>query len=305
MKGGDKMYVRKVLFISKLALSLVLGFMVVRTVLLPEYIEKNLAPSSAAGWDRMRTDEAASSPKLSSEDYAEIVEMNLFGTSDGLANSNQWALTAGSFGLEHSISEELGLALFGTISGSSAVARAIIKDLKTGVLDLYEVGQTVGDAYIKSIEEGAVILLCNGQRRILRFNPAKSGSNNNDNTQSSPSPTINEMNGAVKTDLPVEQASTAVRTKIGRVETILKKAVIEPYVIDGQIEGLRITSLKNIPEAKDLGLKDGDVIRVVNGHRLTSKQKAYQIFKKARSRATVNFELLRDGKIKKLSFTLR
>jgi len=57
--------------------------------------------------------------------------------------------------------------------------------------------------------------------------------------------------------------------------------------------------------AEDLGLKNGDIIRTVNGHRLTSKQKAYQIFKKARSQAAMNIELLRDNETKTLSFSLR
>jgi len=85
----------------------------------------------------------------------------------------------------------------------------------------------------------------------------------------------------------------------------LKEATIEPHVIDGQVEGLRIANLENIKEAKELGLKNGDVIRAVNGHRLTSKQKAHQIFKKVRSQAVISLELLRDDETKKLSFDLR
>ncbi len=86
---------------------------------------------------------------------------------------------------------------------------------------------------------------------------------------------------------------------------MLTKAVIEPYMIDGQVEGLKITGLENIRVAEDLGLKNGDIIRTVNGHRLTSKQKAYQIFKKARSQEAMNIELLRKNETKTLSFSLR
>ena len=84
----------------------------------------------------------------------------------------------------------------------------------------------------------------------------------------------------------------------------MNNAAIEPYFVDGRMEGLQITGLENISIAKNLGLKNSDVIRAVNGHRLTNKQRAYQIFKKARSQPAIDIELLRDNKTKKLSFAM-
>ena len=298
MKKSDKLYVCKVFFISKLTLALVLLFTVVRTVLLPEHIEKTLASASAPGGDGVRVNETMSLSDLSSADYAEIVERNPFGISAQTTGTNKWA----SF--EPAVSEELGLALFGTVSGSPAVARAIIKNLKTGVFDLYKMGQTVEGARIEGIGTDEVILAHNGERKILRLNIAQFSSSNN-STETPSSKTINEMSNAVRTDLSTQNAHTDARTKIGCVEAILKEAVIEPHVVDGQIEGLRITDLENIKEAKELGLKNGDIIRAVNGHRLTSKQKAHQILKKAGSQAAISLELLRDDETKKLSFDLR
>ncbi|MFH1881513.1 MAG: hypothetical protein ABIL62_02220 [Planctomycetota bacterium] len=101
------------------------------------------------------------------------------------------------------------------------------------------------------------------------------------------------------------QALTKIRTKAKCVETILKKAVIEPYHINGQIEGLRITGLDKILLARDLLLKSGDIIRAVNGHPLNSKQRAYEIFKKARKLPIMKIELLRDGKTETLLYYLR
>jgi type II secretion system protein C len=297
MKKNNKLYVRKVFFISKLTLALVLVFTIVR-VLLPEHIEKTLASASAPGGDGVRVNEMANLPDLSFADYAEIVERNPFGISSQTTDTNKWA----SF--EPAVSEELGLALFGTISGSPAVARAIIKNLKTGVFDLYRVGQTVEGARIESIDTDEVILAHNGERKILRLSIAQFSRNNN-STETPSSRTINETSNTVRTDLSTKNAHTDARTKIGCVEAVLKEAVIEPYVVDDQVEGLRITDLENIKEAKELGLKNGDIIRAVNGHLLTSKQKAHQIFKKASSQAAISLELLRDDDTKKLSFDLR
>jgi type II secretory pathway component PulC len=89
------------------------------------------------------------------------------------------------------------------------------------------------------------------------------------------------------------------------VEALLNRAVITPYAVKDRIEGLKITGLENVPVAGDLGLKNGDVIRAVNGQRLTSKQHAYQVFKKARTEPSMSIELLRSGRTRQISFALR
>lgn len=291
MQKNKELYIHKVFFTSKLTLVLVLLFIVVRTMLLPERVEKTLASASAPGEDGVHVNETVDLPDLSFADYAEIVERNPFGISSKRAS------------FDPAVSEELGLALFGTISGSPAVARAIIKNLKTGACDLYKIGQTVEGARIEGINTDEITLAHNGEIKILRLKIAQFSSNNKGTTTSYR--TINEMSNAEKTDLSARKVHTDTITGIGCVEAILNKAVIEPHVVDGQVEGLRITNLENIEEAKYLGLKNGDIISAVNGHRLTSKQKAHQIFKKTSSQAAISLKLLRDGDTKKLSFARR
>jgi type II secretory pathway component PulC len=298
-KERCKMYIRKVLFISKLLLALVLGYVVIIT-LVPEQKEKNSTPASVRGSNATSVNKATRSSDLSPKDYSEIIEGNPFDSSGQTPSSGKWTSTV----YQHSISEELGLALSGTVSGRSEIARAIIKDLKTGTLDLYKIDQNVAGARIESIEENAVVLVCDGQRTILKLNIASSGSNNN--TQLSSPQTINGMSKVAKADLSTKKANTNTITKIGYVEAVLNKAAIEPYFVDGQVEGLQITGLENLNIAKNFGLilKNRDVIRSVNGHRLTNKQKAYQVFKKAKSQPTIDIDLLRDNNTKKLSFSM-
>ena len=96
-----------------------------------------------------------------------------------------------------------------------------------------------------------------------------------------------------------QQELTKIRTKIKCVESVLKKAIIEPYCINGQIEGLQINDLDKISEAKALHLKSGDIILTVNGQTLSSKRDAYEIFKKARNKPIMTIDLLQDGEAKK------
>ena len=128
-------------------------------------------------------------------------------------------------------------------------------------------------------------------------------SKGSDTTETHPGQNIEKTSDTVRASAP--QVLTKVRTKIRCVEAILKNAVIEPYHNNGQIEGLRITGLDRILAARDLLLKNGDIIRAVNGHPLSSKRQAYEIFKRARKEPYMIVDLLQDGEAKKLLFDFR
>ena len=291
------MYICKVLFTTKLALLLILGYVVARTVLLPERTEKTLTPASALGASEERSAKTVDSQDTSFEDYAQIMDKDPFGTLGQIANSD--GMTGNSTEQQRTVSEELGIALFGTVSGSPEVARAVVKDLKTGTFNLYKTGQTVASASIESIKTNMVTLLHNGERKILMFNGGHSSGNSNTKAL------FSQTAGSAKAVSQITDAGSVIQTGIKAVGTILSKAVIEPFAVDGRIEGLKITGLENLNAFETLGLKNGDVICMVNGHQLTSKQRAFQVLKKAKAQSSIDLELLRDNEIKNLSFNLR
>ena len=105
---------------------------------------------------------------------------------------------------------------------------------------------------------------------------------------------------------PAEFVLQRIRTKVKSIETVLRKAVIKPYHnINGQIEGLQISGLEKIRVAKDLLLKSGDIICVVNGQLLSSKKVASKVFRKARKLPIMEVELLRNGKTMTFQYYLK
>jgi type II secretion system protein C len=300
------MYKHKALFVIKFALVLILCYVVITAVLMPQHTGEIFEPSSAVGTDNITAVGPTSSLEAPVEDYSAIVEQDIFGSSSRTKKS---LLGDNGVGPALSAEEELGIVLLGTVAGSPEISRAIIKDIKTNELSLYKTGDTVATAHIESIEKDVVVLLHQGQRKILDLGTRESAArypvdkqHDADNAQAALS---NNAVQAVETNPPSQFHTSAGAKLRDDIEIMLTKAVIEPYTIDGQVEGLKITGLENIRGAEELGLKNGDIIRAVNGHRLTSKQKAYQIFKKARSQAAANIELLRGNENKTLSFPLR
>jgi len=317
------MYKHKALFVIKLALVLILGYVVITTVLMPQHMGEIFVPDSAVSTENITTvvrkdsiGEPTSFPNTPIEDYSAIVEHDIFGNSASSLKTNKSLMGDNGVSPALSAEEELGIVLLGTVAGSPEISRAIIKDIKTNELSLYKTGDTVATpswkgsstAHIESIEKDVVLLLHQGQRKILELGTRESAARHPvdkqqdaDNTQAALS---NSAAQAVETNPPAN-FHTSAGAKLRDIEIMLTNAVIEPYTIDGQVEGLRITGLENISGAEDLGLKNGDIIRTVNGHRLTGKQRAYQIFKKARSQESMNIELLRGSETKTLSFSLR
>jgi type II secretion system protein C len=289
--------IRKVLLTFKLALVLVLFVVIVRTIILPQNPAEIFRPSSATGTRIMGVEGIEDKVGTSVEDYTILVEQNIFGVTD---TSNLEETSSKVDDVITLVGEELNLELIGTVCGNTKVSRAIIKNNRNNQLGMYRTGQNVAGARIKGIEENAVILLHNGQRKMLALN--RNGVNISQQPSSSG---ISETGKVSNAAFPDNQPDERLSTKILLIESILNEAAIEPYLVDGQVEGLRISDLDKIPMATSLGLKDGDIICRVNGHRLTGKQQAFQVFKKARSEAAMNLELLDNGQTRELSFTLQ
>lgn len=218
---------------------------------------------------------------------------NIFGGSSGPGGGETPAVST------------MPLRLRGTVSGSDAVARAIIEDVSSHAQDIYKVGDSVIGAQIESIGRNSVVLLRDGRRELLEVSLAPG-----DAPAPGPKPaavmTSSDVLETVKATSPTDFmiSKKALLARIGGMEAILNSAKIAPYIVDGQAEGLRITGLDGISMARFIGLEDGDVVQNVNGQKLTSVPKAFQVFQKARTQQQLDVVLLRGQDKKKLSFRL-
>jgi hypothetical protein len=122
-----------------------------------------------------------------------------------------------------------------------------------------------------------------------------------DGQQSSDSDTASDKDSDTKKE-PEKPQLTKIKTNYKCVESILRKADIEPYYDynKGQVIGLQLNGLEEIPEEGADILQSGDVILAVNGQALSSKKEAYKIFRGARKEPIMIVDLLHDGEPKKL-----
>lgn len=191
---------------------------------------------------------------------------------------------------------KLNLLLKGTVAGSPHLARAIIVDLDTDKTNAYRIGQTVADAQVRHIGPKSVTLCYQGKNITLNLVP-----------DSQTIPPKKNTPAKKKSATPVTHANGTLAQKISSsmVDELLHKAHIQPYLVNGQPQGLRIEASEKLAIASLIGLQSGDVIQVVNGQVLTSKQKAFQVFQKARTQPYIDIELLRGDQTETLTLPLR
>ena len=244
-------------------------------------------PASAVGEEPLPDADSEATDRRYSANYEGILQSNLFAATDPRRVQALDSMPS---------AEELGLRLVGAIAGGPAISRANIQDTKGKTTGGYRIGHTVASATIEAIQQDAVVLRHEGRQLILRLRTGPAGGETPSSGSMLPATT---EKAATQTQQPAMPP-----VKADYVAEVFRKATIEPYVKDDRAEGLRITGLDKIPMAELFGLRDGDVIRKINGQQLTSKQKAFQVLMKARTQSKVDIELLRNGKSKDLSFGL-
>ncbi|MEN6338048.1 MAG: type II secretion system protein N [Phycisphaerales bacterium] len=247
-------------------------------------------PGSAVGEEQTPDAGPPQTDAAAPADYEGILQSNLFAGADSATDSRRSQVLDSM-----PSAEELGLRLVGVIAGGPAISRANIQDVKAKTTGVYRIGDTVASATIEAIQHDAVVLRHEGRQLILRLRTGTAGA---EPQPAAPADPQNEKAPAQ------DKQATLPPVKADYVAEVFRKATIEPYVKNDKTEGLRITGLDKIPIAEMFGLRDGDVIRSVNGQQLTSKQKAFQVLMKARTQSKVDIELLRNGKSKDLSFGL-
>jgi len=295
----------KVLWIAKATLVAVLLYVGFEVVTNRVHLGDVLDPGAASGKVRVADRQTASAETHSPSDYATIVQRNLFTDAGQTANPQPDTNPAPVVESLPS-ADDLGLRLVGAIAGGPTASRAIIENTKSNTTSSYRIGDTIASAArngtagptVEAIQRDAVILRYQGQPAVLKLCAGTTADKGPKTAETEP-----------KADRPSQPAPVAKSPSSGSsgggsMSEIFRKATIEPYVRNNRTEGLRITGLDKIPLAEVFGFKDGDVVQVVNGQQLTSKQKAFQVLQKARTQSKVNIRILRDGKSKDLSFHL-
>lgn len=192
----------------------------------------------------------------------------------------------------------LKLKLLGTITGSTDNPYAVIEDSQSRNQGLYHIGEEVAGAQIKAIFRKEIVLVVAGKDEKLTmeeddgkgpkgkmFVPA-GGPDDFDPAELPPEPEVDE---AVNIDR--EKINDSLRN----INQLMSQVKVRPHFRDGRPDGLLLSHVQQNSIFNEMGLKNGDIIKGVNGKEIQSVDDALKFYDNLKSSTAVEIQIERQG----------
>jgi general secretion pathway protein C len=181
------------------------------------------------------------------------------------------------------------LKLKGTLFTESLNPLAIIEHSNNGQIMMYELGDDVGGLRIVKITRGEIKLSLAGREYSLSFPGGNISQQESAFDDGRTWYNISRQGDIITTD------QATVTGAILRARDILKDLKASPYSESGKRSGIAITSLNEIGVLKEIGIKEGDIIRSVNGFALNSPYQVFNAYRNLKGKQELKVEIIRQG----------
>jgi general secretion pathway protein C len=202
----------------------------------------------------------------------------------------------------------LEVRLRGTVYREKSNSLAIIEDLKTRKQDLYHVGDLIlGEAKLIAVSRNKVYLERNGKQEVLEvYEGAEAKKEEKARSTSPQRGTIPEGAGikrlsASRYHIPQEDLKDAFEN----LNHLLTQVRIVPNFKDGEPDGFKVLSIKRGSLIHQGGLRDGDIIKRVNGIEINSPEKAFEVYEQVINEPLITVEIVRGGRGRTLSYEVK
>ncbi len=179
----------------------------------------------------------------------------------------------------------LDLTLLGTVIGTKNTY-AVIEDNKNRLQALYQINDKLQEATIKRILKNKVILTLNSRDFLLEMDLNQVSTPFSGNPQE-------------KGSLPSKKiilSKAKIQSSIKSIDDLKRQIRVRPLINNGESEGMLLYSIQPNSFFHTLGLQNGDVLKQVNGHAVTSFDDAFNIYQTMNDDASLKISLIRKGK---------
>lgn len=187
----------------------------------------------------------------------------------------------------------LMLTLIGTFIAGGQEPYAIIEDKKKQTQDMFLLEQSVfGQATLKKIMQDRVEVERAGKIEVLKLDDFGGGDGGPGGGISS--------NGD---DFVVDEAE--LDKGLENLPMLLTQARAVPYFKDGRSIGLRLFAIKTGSLYEKIGLKNGDILKSINGNSLGDISQALKLFEQLKQERSISLTLERDKQDREFRYTIR
>ncbi len=188
----------------------------------------------------------------------------------------------------------LSLALIGTFIAGTKEPYAIIEDKKKSNQEVFIVGETIfGEAKLKAVHSDYVEIERNSQTERLVLDEFSDGK-----SDAKGGVAVAEGNLYVVDESEIDKA-------LENLPLLLTQARAVPYFKDGVAVGLRLFAIKSDSIFEKIGLKNGDILKSVNGNNLGDLTQAMKLFETLKQERSLGLRLERNMEEKEFRYEIR
>ena len=235
--------------------------------------------------------------------YAAIMERDLFRTQKEAVTPD----TQKEPNLDNLEETQLKLKLWGTVSGDPEKAYAVIEDTQKREQNLYRVGDIIQTATVKSILREKVVLSVNGKDEILAMEDIKQDSGRS-SASAYPAGAIRPTPSPGSTAVRSQRVSlrrNMINDAMADVTKLMTEIAIVPHMEDGEPAGLAMSKIKPNSIFRRMGLRNGDILKGVNGQEIRSVDDALKLYENLKEAPNVNVQILRRGQEYNIDYNIR
>jgi len=226
-------------------------------------------------------------PAKTFDDYRRILDSGFFRL------AGQDALNGGA-----AVSSKLTeLQLMGTISGPASIARALIKKNTEKDPEVFRIGAPVYGYTLVRIDNSKVYLR-GGDKKVEILDMFAGPPSPGDAGKGTPP---GPAEGRIKQTISRAELQQKV---LNNMDNALAGLRAGPYRVDGKVQGYKLFRVQPNSVLYQLGARNGDVVRRVNGHPIDSTEKLYQMWKSIQGDSRITIDLERGGKLVNYDFTV-
>jgi len=191
------------------------------------------------------------------------------------------------------------LKLKGTLFTGSLNPLVVLEDTETGKISMYEIGDTV-DAGLKIsfITRGEVTFKQSDNEYKLSLPTGGVWQPQPFESDEDAWYNIQRQGNNFKVD------DATVSGAFDRTREIMSNVKIAPHYKDGKKYGLKVTKLTPVGILKEVGVKEGDIIKSINGFKIHSPHQIFRAYRRLKNQKHLNIDIIRNESLLVLTYQI-
>lgn len=206
------------------------------------------------------------------------------------------------------VATQLKLKLWGTAVFDKGTSFSIIEDLGARKQGVYGINETVpGNATVKTIEWDRVILAHNGKDEILELEEPKTAIGALKAVAHAPAAAPAATGAGIQqiSENEFNVPRSEVDSALENMSQLFTQIRAVPHFDGGQSIGFRLFAIRRGSLFDRIGLKNGDIIRSINGTEMTDPSKAMALLQELRDANNLDVEITRNQQPQKLTYSIQ